>query len=1010
MKQLTLTNDETAWVAKHSDNFEKTSVIIFPDERSLNRFIKSKSLGNDEFVFPSHDVFPFEEIGISERIRQYRMGTLNNIVRKKARVVYTSLHGLLRKTVPRSVFEKSSIILNKSSTVDLKPERFSEIGYERVFTVNEPGMFSIKGEIFDIYVPGNKYPFRVDVFDNNIESIKVFNPQNQRSVESINEAIITPSSEAIFTGDNRTKLKDRVQRIEEKTTAKLSHELDDQKLFETVSGVFYEKQSFLLDYLENPFLYLIKPDEALDEFQRVEREIHEYLQENRAALVIYKRYSGVSPENLLTQKDYHIVSTKEPEYMTWDKKEEESVRAGKTKKIKEKEQLPRVPIVDWTELDINDYVVHREYGIGRFLGVKSITNLLGTREYLTLEYKNNTKIYVPVERVDRVHKYVGPEEGVQLNSLRGNVWARQKKRVEKDLKKRIKELATLYANRERTKGCQLNGDSELEKAFENSFPHVETEDQINAINDVLEDLSNEMPMDRLISGDAGFGKTEIALRAAFRSVISGKQVAVLVPTTVLASQHYDTFTERMEPFGIKVDILDRYRTLREKDRIIDNVKKGDIDILIGTHSLLSPKLSFADLGLAIIDEEQLFGVMQKEYFKKLRLSVNVQSMSATPIPRTLYMALSGLRELSVVSTPPYGRREVETYVGQFKSKMVRTAVLREINRGGQIIYVHNRVEELDERERMLKELVPEAKIGVAHGKMQKLLFESNVKAFYKGDIDLLLCTTIIESGVDIPNANTLIVDDSHRYGLAQLYQLRGRVGRSDRRAFSYFMYDKKSMTPQARERLKAINEFTGAGSGMKLSMKDMEIRGFGALLGDEQHGNISTVGLYMYNEMLQRAVAEMKGKEEKEREEERVIDTELRNIPYHMVIPKDYIANSIERLKIYRRIATAENVDDIENIENELRDRFGSLPEQTKSLLRASRIRIGAYNKGVSTIDYDSDSQLLNIYFKEGKIDRRLFRRFKAIVNENESRVFVYSVNRSRVMNILERIFVGEAK
>ncbi|MGC9383229.1 MAG: transcription-repair coupling factor [Kosmotogaceae bacterium] len=1008
MRRLIITNDQNGWLVKHIDSFEKTSVVIFPDERFLNRFIKSKNLSNKEMVFPSHDVFPFEEIGISERVRRYRMETLNNIVYGDARVIYTSLHGLLRKTIPRKVFEEQSVFLKKNGTIDLTPEHFTEIGYERVFTVNEPGMFSIKGEVFDIYVPGNKYPFRIDIFDKNIESIKVFNPQNQRSIETKNEAVITPASEAIFRERNRNKLVERVKKLEGRTGSPLPYELEDQKTFETVSGVFYENQSYLLDYLNDLNLYLIRPDEAFDEFQRVEREVLEYLKENRTASVLYKRFSGVSPENLVSYKDYCIVSSEEPEYLTWDSKEKETVKAEKAKKTKEKEHIPRVPIVDWTELDVNDYVVHREYGIGRFLGVKRITNLLGTREYLTLEYKNNTKIYVPVERVDRVHKYVGPEEGVQLNSLRSNLWTRQKKKVEKDLKKRIRELATLYAQRERVKGCQLNGDSEMEKAFEDSFPHVETEDQIEAINEVLEDLSDEMPMDRLVSGDAGFGKTEIALRAAFRAVISGKQVAVLVPTTVLASQHFETFKERMEPFGIKVDILDRYRTTKERDQVIDGIKKGDIDVLIGTHSLLSPKLSYADLGLVIIDEEQLFGVMQKEYFKKLRLSVNVQSMSATPIPRTLYMALSGLRELSVISTPPYGRREVETYVGQFRTRLLRTAVLREINRGGQIIYVHNRVKELDEREKMLKELIPEAKIGVAHGKMQKKLFEDNVKAFYSGDIDLLLCTTIIESGVDIPNANTLIVDDSQRYGLAQLYQLRGRVGRSDRRAFSYFLYDKKSMTPQARERLKAINEFTGAGSGMKLSMKDMEIRGFGALLGDEQHGNISTVGLYMYNEMLQKAVSEMKGKEEKKKEKEKVIDTELRNIPYHMVIPEDYIANSIERLKIYRRIATAENVDVIDSIENELRDRFGTLPEHTKSLLRASRIRIGAYNRGVSIIDYDSESQMLNIYFKDNKIDRRLFKRFKAVVNENESRVFVYSVYRSRVINTLERMFEGE--
>jgi len=476
---------------------------------------------------------------------------------------------------------------------------------------------------------------------------------------------------------------------------------------------------------------------------------------------------------------------------------------------------------------------------------------------------------------------------------------------------------------------------------------------------------------------------------------------------VLARQHHENFSSRLTPFGIRVEILDRYRTENERSRLLRKLKKGEIDVVVGTHSLLSREVQYADLGLVIVDEEQLFGVMQKEHFKKLRLQINVLSMSATPIPRTLYMSISGLRDMSVISTPPAGRTTPEIYVGSVNDRLIRTAVLREVNRGGQTIYVHNRVNELPDLLLRLRELLPEVGIEMAHGQMNKTAFERTIRSFYTGRLDVLLCTTIIESGVDVPNANTLIVDDSHRYGLAQLYQLRGRVGRSTRRAFSYFLYDARRLTEPSRERLKALKEFSGAGSGMKLAMRDLEIRGFGTLLGAEQHGNINSVGLYLYREMVDRALKELKGEQEVDIQD-RAVDTELKSIPFDMVIPETFVADSIERLKIYRRIAACREREEIDEIEAELKDRFGKLPVQVESLLTASRVRLGAFKLAIKTVEYDAHSERVVLTHAENH-DRNSIRlkREKVIVNDREGKTMIYPVPERRLMRVLQEIFLG---
>lgn len=1008
-KLLIISNKPEIYINDIINASDRELLVIFPSERSLQNFHEFHGNNEDEVYYYSPDVFPFEEVRVSSSVRESRLSTLNKVISGNARKVFTTFHGLLRKTLPPTIFVSNSILLKKGSIARLNTSIFKGLGYERVFTVTEPCQFSIKGEIIDFYEPGLASPVRIEVFDNQIERIRYFDPFSQRGKENLEEILLTPASEAV-SFDEQLKLVRQRLRNAEKSTGEEDPNLQLQEtIMDTVAGIYYKEQSYLIDYFSNkPDLIFVDPDNGLEEYARRERETNDLLADSPVRKFIYTRYAGVSPEAIMNFKEYRIVAKKEPTSLVW----EEIYDAGeageiKPAKFKKAERgIAKIPLVDWTELEFGDLVVHKEYGIGRFLGVNTITSSLGTREYLSLEYRDNSKIHVPVERVDRVHKYIGPTEDVQLNSLKGGNWNKQKKRIEKDVKNRVKELARLYGQREETKGINLPGDEELEEKFRESFPFAETDDQLRSFEEVKRDLIDGRSMDRLISGDAGYGKTEVAIRAAFHTVVSGKQVVLMVPTTVLARQHFDNFDSRLSPFGINVEIIDRYRTEKEKKRAYARLASGSIDVIVGTHSLLSKNVKFGDLGLVIIDEEQLFGVMQKEHFKKLRLEVNVLTMSATPIPRTLYMSLSGLRELSVISTPPVGRTAAETVVGEYNPRLIRTAVLREVNRGGQVIYVHNRVKELPDIEDKLRELVPEVKLAVAHGQMNKSTFEKAVKEFYKGQIDLLLCTTIIESGVDVPNANTLIVDDSQRYGMAQLYQLRGRVGRSTRRSFAYFLYEKKRMNGVSSERLKALKEFSGPGSGLKIAMRDMEIRGFGALLGSEQHGNISSIGLYMYREMLEKAVQETKG-EEVISTAEKTVDTELRNIPFDMLIPESYISDSIERLKIYRRIAVSKTTQAISELEMELEDRFGSLPKETVSLFEASKIRVGAFNMGISTVEYDPHGENLVLNYKD-EINREYFRKYRTVFNERENKVFIYRINERRLFRSLKDIFVGD--
>jgi transcription-repair coupling factor (superfamily II helicase) len=622
-------------------------------------------------------------------------------------------------------------------------------------------------------------------------------------------------------------------------------------------------------------------------------------------------------------------------------------------------------------LKAGDYVVHIEHGIAQYEGLlrRTVDNV--EREYLSLRYARGDRLYVPVDQVDRVARYVGAGDSApQLTRLGTQEWERAKRKARAAVQDLADELLAIYARRQANQGHAFPPDNEWQRELEGAFPYVETDDQLRALSDIKGDMESPQPMDRLMCGDVGFGKTEVALRAAFKAVQDGKQVAVLVPTTVLAQQHYTTFTQRMAPFPVTIEMLSRFRTAREQSAILQRVAKGGLDILIGTHRLLSKDVRFKDLGLLIVDEEQRFGVRHKERLKQMRAEVDVLTLTATPIPRTLHMTLAGIRDMSIIDTPPEDRVPIKTYVLPHEDSLVRDAIRREIERGGQVYFVHNRVHSIYHIAAHLQHLVPEAAIGVAHGQLDERELEKTMFDFFNGEHDVLVCTTIIENGLDVPNANTMLIDDAPNYGLAQLYQLRGRVGRSANRAYAYLLYRQdKPMTQEAQQRLQAIQEATELGSGFRIAMRDLEIRGAGNLLGSEQSGHIAAVGFDLYSRLLEQAVAQLKEKADAaapaESEEEaappdarsvvvneKVLVSPLvtLDLPLTAYLPVDYIPDEAVRLGVYQRMAEIETPDDVDELRQELSDRFGEPPTAAEHLLIWLHIKALALAAGVGSV------------------------------------------------------------
>ncbi|MGJ8454945.1 transcription-repair coupling factor [Pseudothermotoga sp. U03pept] len=923
---------------------DRDVLIIVPTEHDAHLLASKYNF----LYFPSHDVFPFEEISVSFSVRRNRIEVLWGLLNGSREVIVSTLHAISRKTFSPEQLRKFSRTLKIGDRLYDFGKYLYELGYERAFLVRTQGEFSVRGDIIDFFGPLYDKPVRVELFGDMIESLRFFDAVSQRSIMPVDEITLLPARE--YVGDLHS--------------------------FDTVPGKA-GSNSTIFEYAD--FRVLVADfDRCQEEFVKREKESREIL--DKELLDDYVENSQIRLSELVK-----FIGSFTPI----------EIDLGELKVAGKISQVEQAPILSEEDLNIGDYVVHKDYGIGVYRGVERIHNALGIKEYVVIKYEDSM-IYVPVETLDRVHKYLGDTESVKIDRLNSHSWKRRVDKVRKNLKEKIQQLVQIYTKRQEVWGLGLAGDEMLEREFARTFPYIETQDQLVAVEEVLSDLVSDKPMDRLLCGDAGYGKTEVAMRAAFRCVVSGKQVAILVPTTVLAKQHYKTFRERMEPFGIVVEIMERSTSKSQRARILEKLRNGDIDVIVGTHSLLSDELQFSDLGLVIIDEEQNFGVEQKEKFKKLRINVNVLTLSATPIPRTLHMALTGMKDMSVLQTPPLGRQPVITYVARYSDQLVRAAILREINRGGQVIYVHNRINDIQDVYEKVKKIVPQVRIVVAHGRMSSKKLSEAVRSFYENRSDVIVCTSILENGIDIPNANTLIVDDSHRYGLAQLYQLRGRVGRSDRRAFAYFLYDSE-VEDKATRRLQVIRQFSGPGSGLQLAIKDMQMRGIGSVFGLEQHGMINEIGLNLYTEILQEQLREAR-KERSEDDNERV-ETQIEGIPGELIIPSYYVENPMERMRIYRRLASCRNLEELDDISLEMRDRFGEYPEQVTSLLDLFKIRIIASKRGIRSIKYTDNTLQLQ---SEKQLEIDICRKY--LYNERLKSYFFYDIEPEDVFSFLKAL------
>jgi len=686
--------------------------------------------------------------------------------------------------------------------------------------------------------------------------------------------------------------------------------------------------------------------------------------------------------------------------------EREVFGSDKKRRKSSRRKSKGIDIDFFTDLNLGDYVVHHTHGIGQYVGIQKLVVDGIHKDYLKIKYRDGDFLYIPTSQLDTIQKYIGTEgKAPKLNKLGGSDWIKTKKKVKESLKELAEDLLKLYAERKAIKGHSFSRDTVWQKEFEEQFPYEETEDQLRCTEEIKKDMESDKPMDRLLCGDVGYGKTEVALRAAFKAVMDGKQVAFLVPTTVLAQQHYNNFIERMKNFPVTVEMISRFRTKAEQNRILKDLKKGQVDILIGTHRLIQKDIQFKDLGLLIIDEEQRFGVAHKERLKNIKPNVDVLTLTATPIPRTLHMSLIGIRDISVLEEPPEERYPVQTYVMEYNTDIIRDAISRELARGGQVYYLYNRVRSIEVKASQVKEMIPEARIGIAHGQMEERKLEDVMLKFMRGEFDILICTTIIESGLDLPNVNTLIVEDADKMGLSQLYQLRGRVGRSNRLAYAYITYKKdKVLSEIAEKRLQTIKEFTEFGSGFKIAMRDLEIRGAGNILGPEQHGHIESVGYDMYCRLLDEAIRELKGELPVEKELEVNIDLNV-----DAYIDDKYIDKEMQKIEMYKKIASIQDEQDVIDIKDELIDRYGDLPKQVENLISIAHIKALASKSGITSITEKKDAIIFQ--FKDEKsinieVIGKLAAKYKRqiLFNAGNNPYLMYKITETNKEKLLENI------
>ncbi|BBF44770.1 transcription-repair coupling factor [Lachnospiraceae bacterium KM106-2] len=1065
-------------------------IVTYNDLNAKEIYEDYKLYDKDVYFYPAKDVIFYSADIHGNAIVRDRLKILKRIIEQKPTTIITTIDAGMDQILPLEFIRQRVISIRAEQTLDLEwlKAEMIYLGYERCAQVETPGQFAIRGGIIDIFPLTEEVPYRVELWDEEVDTIRSFDVESQRSIEQIEELLIYPAAEIILDKAVLEKGKRAIAKESEEYIAALKEEKkrEEAKRIKDISNEFLENLDYyngsiamdsyikyfykntvsFFDYFtaENSIVFIDEPGRIEEKAEAVQTEFREsmigriekgYILPSQVdVLFVYQELmvklsngkavsistmdyridsfhpkakydftvKSISPYNHnfeMLVKDlkkwkengYRIVllssSTSRATRLSEDLREhglsaffsddfnrvvnpgeilvsygalhkgfeypmikfamisDSDIFGAEKKKRRKKKVYDGAKVHSFTDLNVGDYVVHENHGLGIYKGIEKIEVDKVAKDYIKIEYANSGVLYILATGLEVLQKYAGADaRKPKLNKLNSVEWKNTKNRVRGAVKEIAQELVKLYAIRSEKKGYQFGPDTVWQREFEEMFPYEETDDQLRAIDDTKQDMESTKIMDRLICGDVGYGKTEIAIRAAFKAVEDGKQVVFLVPTTILAQQHYNNFVQRMKDFPVNIGMLSRFRTPAQSKKVVEQLKEGKCDILIGTHRVLSKDIEFKNLGLLIVDEEQRFGVTHKEKIKQLKSDVDVLTLSATPIPRTLHMSLVGIRDMSVLEEPPVDRLPIQTFVLEHNDEIIREAINRELARDGQVYYVYNRVSNIDEVANAIAELVPEANVAFAHGQMSERELEKIMFGFINGDIDVLVATTIIETGIDISNVNTMIIDDADRLGLSQLYQLRGRVGRSNRTSYAFLMYKRDKMLKEvAEKRLQAIKEFTELGSGFKIAMRDLEIRGAGNLLGARQHGHMEAVGYDLYCKMLNEAVKELKGESKEEDQFDTTVDVDI-----DAYIPATYIKSEFQKLDIYKRVAEIQNEEEFMDMQDELVDRFGDMPGCVNNLLNIAYLKSIAHNAYVTQL-VQKDNRVRMAMYEKAMID-----------------------------------------
>ena len=1071
------------------EDYSGQVLIVCPSSSDAKKVIEDlePSLGNRLYYLPRKEIVFFDTYAHSKQTLYERAEVLYRLLNDENLVLVTSVDHMLTPLIPKEVYEKEKIQLQVGQTLDLDflIEKLSLWGYEKSTMVEQKTQWAKRGSIIDIFLPVYDQPLRFELFDDEIDSIRFFDPETQKSTDKVNEALIMPCREFILTKEAIERGIDRFKKIRNENRSLSQVEwingaIEELKQgiyhesYEKFHGFFFEDLSTVLDYFKTKPLvlmpdvnrtknkgklfledfkdryksYLEKPEAIHETYESIlsyetllkglrqkpvvvmtnlrtpvedfklsqiiefkSREASTYHGKIPAMVSDLKRWLHSGYKILITagteergnrikkaiEEEGLIVSTDQSALMSGIIKiaiaherkgyemsaakfmlftEHEIFGVNKRKKTSRKFKDGQ-RIKSFRDLNVGDYVVHENHGIGKYVGLEQLEIENTKRDYLKINYQNEDFLYIPIEQMDLVQKYTGSEgKTVKVNKLNSTEWQKTKKQARKVIEDMTDELLALYAKRHHAKGFSYSKDTDWQKQFEDLFPYEETPDQLRCIDEIKRDMESVQPMDRLLCGDVGFGKTEVAIRAVFKAVNDNKQVVILVPTTILAQQHFNTLTTRMSKYPIRVEMLSRFRTKKQQAQTLENLRTGVTDVVVGTHRVLSKDVVFKDLGLLVVDEEQRFGVKHKERIKQLRTHVDILTLTATPIPRTMHMSMVGIRDMSVIEDPPEERYPIQTYVVENDPYMIKDVIERELDRSGQVYYVHNRVEDIDLVAGKIQNLVPEASVKYAHGQMSERKLENIMIDFMNHSFDVLVCTTIIETGLDISNANTMIIDDADKMGLSQLYQLKGRIGRSNRLAYAYLTYKKdKVLSEVAEKRLKSIKDFTELGAGFKIAMRDLEIRGAGNLLGSQQHGHIAAIGYDLYCKMLETQVNKVKGIHIEEALE---VTIDFKISAY---ISDQYVTEPSYKLELYKKISAIRDQKDAYDIEEEIEDRYGTLPQEVLNLINISYLKAIARSLDIKEVQDKKDHCIFE-FAKPDTLDLKWIQDIAVIYNK----------------------------